>query len=73
MAPINDLVPDCAEESFSRFRQEHELLNAVGLNIALEQCDELVPQAALPMTGGDSERAQQGVHAEPLHPDDSDD
>jgi hypothetical protein len=58
MAPINDLVPDCAEEPFSRFGQEHELLNALGLGIALEPGDELVPKPAPPETRADSQRAQ---------------
>src|SRR5450755_854355 len=71
IAPINDLVSDCAEERFGRFGQEHELLDAVDLSIAFEPGDELVPQSTLPITGCDSQRTQQGVRAEALHTDDS--
>ena len=66
MAPINYLVPNCAEKSLSGFSQQHELLNAVGLSLAFEPGDELVPHATLLITGRDGQRAQQRARTEAL-------
>ena len=53
--PINDLVPDCAKELFSRLGQEHQLLNALGLSFAFEPGDERVPKSSPLITGDDNQ------------------
>ena len=68
-SPINDLVSGRAEQPFSRFGQEHELLNALDFSFAFEPCDELASKPAPLMTSADCQRAQQGTGAEALHPD----
>ncbi len=71
MAPINDLVPNCAEKLLGGFGQQHELLNVVGSSLVFEPRDELVPHATLLITGRDGQRAQQRARSESLHPDHS--